>query len=405
MKKVLGIIFLSIILIASTVLAAYPEDLENSELEQISDDEIVKVSEEELQNAESGIEEVATENELETENDVTLEEYYGDVEDDDIYQVDTEVTINQIVDGNVYVMGEVVKFDNAVIYGNAYVMGKNVEFENVEINGSVYVLAEDIEISGIANDIYACGSNINFNEGSYIWRSARIAGESLKLNGTIGRDAFFGVSNLTIEGNAIINGTLNYVSQNEATISEQAQISDINFEKQEIDNEDKNGFDIMSYIGKLIRALFTTAIVALIIVSFVDKFKKMNRTENISTDLLKNAGIGTLFLIFVPIITICLSISNVACLIGIIGLLLYIVAICASTSITSMEVATRILEKSQDENIGKGKKIGVAVLVSLVFWVIGLIPVVGTIVKLAFVLIGLGIIFNLAFIKIKSVEN
>lgn len=409
MKKVIGILFLTVILIATTVLAAYPEDLENAELEQTQEENITTLTNEQLENAESLIEEPATE-ELDileiTENDRLIDEYnHEGVITSDLYQFDKEITLNTIVDGNVYVMAESVKFDHAVIYGNAYIIGQNIELKNVDIQGSLYVCGQNIEISGKINDIYACGAEINFSEDAYVKRDVKLAGESLKIDGTIQRDAFIGVNNLIINGNTVINGTLNYASQNEVSIPEHAQIANVNFEKIEIEEDvDNVGTSFTDYIAKLIKIVVTTAILSLIIVSFVNKFSKMNRTEKVANDLLKNAGIGALVLILTPILTIILSASNIFRPIGISGLLIYIVGLILATSMTSIEIAKRIVAKKQNE-LGKWKKVGIASLVALVYGIVGFIPVVGTICKIAFLLIGLGIIFNLLFKNNKIVEK
>ena len=409
MKKVIGILFLIVILIATTVLAAYPEDLENAELEQTQEESITTLTKEQLENAESLIEEPATGDLdiLEITEKNRMIDNNESVLNSDLYQFDEEVSLNSIVNGNVYVIAQSVKFDNAVIYGNAYVLAQNIELKNVDIQGSLYVCGQNIEISGKINDIYACGAEVNLSEGTYITRDVKLAGESLKIDGTIQRDAFIGAKNLTITGDTVINGTLNYASENEANIPDSAMISNVNFEKINTDVENQNDEDknvVVDYIYKLLKIVATTAILSLIIISFVDKFSKMNRTEKIANDLLKDAGIGALILILTPILTIILAVSNIFTSIGISGLLIYIVGLILATSMTSIEIAKRIVDKMQNE-LGKWKKVGIASLVTLVYGIVGFIPVVGTICKFAFLLIGLGILFNLIFKNNKTVEN
>lgn len=399
MKKFIGVLFLSIILIATTVFAAYPADLENAELEKIEDGNVMELTDNQLKEAENLIEEPADvlySNELISYNDS------NDAEDSDLYEIGEEVTVTKKVNGNVYAMGEKVTLDGALIQGNAFVLGQEVEIKNVQIEGSLYVVGENIEFSGVANDIYACGSSVKIDENANVWRDIRIAASEAKIDGKVGRNAFVVVSELNVGGNALISGTLNYISTNEAEISSDAIIENVNFQKQEVEEiEEKNTFNPMSYVFDVLTALFKAFIISLIIILLVDKFGKLTRTEKVANELLKYAGVGALVLFLVPIASIALLFTGVASGIGIMLLLVYIVAAYASTSVTSVEVATRILDKiKKEETISNGKKIGASVLVALAVYLVGFIPVIGGLVKFAFLLIGLGILFDLIFKKV-----
>ena len=396
MKKIIGIVFLSIVLIASTVLAAYPTELENKELEQIESENVVELTSEQIQEAEKLIEEPAKEEKIEERksDDNSIE--------GDLYELDEEIKINKNVNGNVYAMGQQIDVDGVIIEGNAFLFGQDIEIKNVQIEGSLYVFGENIEFSGVANDLYACGSKIIIADNSNVWRDSRICGEKVQIDGAITRNAFIAVKELTIGEKAII-GTLNYLSTNEAEISSNCKIDTINFQKQEEKEikESVEKFNPMSYVFEILTALFKTFIIAVLIIVCIDKFNKIKRSEKVGNDFLKNAGIGALVLILAPILSIVLLFTGVASGIGIIAFLLYIVIIYASCSITSIEIATRVLDKiKKEETISNGKKIGASVLVALVVYLVGLVPVIGGIVKFAFVLIGLGIIFNLIFKKV-----
>lgn len=408
MKKVIGILFLIVILIATTALAAYPEDLENAELEQTKEDNITTLTDEQLENAEDLIQTPASDGSGILEATEKVTEGDVDLHEGDLYEMNSDVTISKMVNGNVYVMGQNVTFENAVIYGNAFVLGQNVEIKNSEINGSLYVACEKISFSGTTNDLYACGADIVFNNDAHIWRDVKVVGENVKLNGSIGRNVYAGAENLIVDEGTIVTGELNYASENEASISDKVQIANINFEKQESSNKEetiKSKFNPMSYVSSLLTTIIKTVIIALLVVLFIDKFNKLNRSENIAGDLLKNAGIGALVLILMPIISIVLIFTILASGIGLVVLLGYIIAIYISSSLASIEVATIILNKmKKDQPVSNKMKIGCSVLVGIALYLIGLIPALGGIVKFAFVLIGLGVLFNLLFKKNKVVE-
>ena len=239
MKKVVGIIFLIIILISTVVFAAYPENLEKNELEELQD-EFMTLTSEQIQDAEELIETPESEGEMLTEATEEAVESDVSLEEGDLYEINSDVTIGKMVNGNVYVIGQNVIFDNAVIHGNAFVLGHNIEFKNTEINGSLYVAGETITFAGTTNDIYACGADITLNKDAHIWRDVKVAGENIKLNGSIGRNVYAGANNLVVDDNIIITGELNYASENEAAISDNAQIGKVNFEKQEKTNNEED---------------------------------------------------------------------------------------------------------------------------------------------------------------------
>lgn len=389
MKKRIGVLFLSLMMLATISLAAYPAELEEQELQEL---ETLENSE----NGEYGIEPIS-------EEAGEAEEEYEVIEDD-LYQMDRNITITQIINGNVYVMGETVKIKDTIIYGNVYVMAQEVEIENVEIDGSVYVMAEKMNFSGTAYDVYACGSKIDFDLNSYVWRNVKVAGDEIKINGNIGRSVYAGANHLSVGDNAIIEGALKYVSKTEGDISSEAQIEDIYFEQEQQNDREDYEPNAASYVFEALNVAFQTLIVVLILVFCVGKFKALKRTDNVAVDFLKNTGKGSLWLIFVPIVSILLMISVIGIGFGIIVLTLYIISLYIALAVTSVEITHRILAKQEENEVKKGKMIGVAVLISLVIWAIKFIPVLGSLIRFIAILIGLGIMSTLIFQKNKKEE-
>lgn len=389
MKKRIGVLFLSLMMLATISLAAYPAELEEQELQEL---EALENSE----NGEYGIEPIS-------EEAGEAEEEYEVIEDD-LYQMAQNITITQIINGNVYVMGETVKIKDTIIYGNVYVMAQEVEIENVEIDGSVYVMAEKMNFSGTAYDVYACGSKIDFDLNSYVWRNVKVAGDEIKINGNIGRSVYAGVNHLSVGDNAVIEGALKYVSKTEGDISSEAQIEDIYFEQEQQNDREDYGPSVASYVFEALNVAFQTLIVVLILVFCVGKFKTLKRTDNVAMDFLKNTGKGSLWLIFVPIVSILLMISVIGIGFGIIVLTLYVISLYIALAVTSVEITHRILAKQEENEVKKGKMIGVAVLISLVIWAIKFIPVLGSLIRFIAILIGLGIMSTLIFQKNKKEE-
>lgn len=375
MKKVIGILFLCFIMIATISFATTEDTLPINDMAEY---DIMPISEEPTDIGGEGYEMIY----------------------DDVYKMENQVTIQEIIDGNVYVMAREVKVDNAVIYGNLFVMAEEIEIINSEISGAVFALGEKINFSGMTNDLYACGSKVDIGADSYVWRNAKVAGETIHINGNVGRNLYAGVNQLNVGDTAKIEGTLQYFSPREGNISDQAQIQEVQFTQDE--QEENTQTTTTNYVYEMASVVFQTLIVALVIVFLVGKFKTLKRTDNLGMDFLKSTGKGALMLIFVPILSVVLMLSILGLGFGMIVLVLYIILLCVAIPITSVEIAHRILAKKED--VKKAVWIGVSILVSLVIWVIKFIPVVGGIVRFIVILIGLGIVSSLIFQRNKKEE-
>lgn len=378
MKKVIGIVTLCIMMIC-TMSFATTEDI--LPVNDVANYDIMPISE------------VST----------NIEEDDYKIIYDDVYKMEKQVTIDEAIDGNVYIMAQDLKIENAIIDGNLYVMAENIEIINSEIQGSIYAGGEKISFSGMTNDVYAFGSDIDFDVNSCIWRNVKVVGENVNMYGSVGRNFYAGVNNLTIGDNAIIDGILKYTSENEGNISEEARIAEVQFEQEENMKAETQNVSVGDYIYKVLKVAFKTLIVVLIIVFSINKFKSIKRTNNTAIDLLQYVAKGSLLLVLTPIIVILLMCTVIGIGLGFVILALYIIMLYISISLVSAEIAYRILNKENDE-IVKGKMIGLSILVSFIICAVGFIPILGGIVKIIVVLIGLGIMFDILFQKVKKEE-
>ncbi len=375
MKKRIGILFLLMMMLATFVFAAYPEDLENQELEDLQ-----TISEE---NTDAGINPISLEGGEETNLNIT---------DNDVYLCEDSVNIKEVINGNVYVIAQNATIDQAMIYGNVYIIAEKINILNAEINGSVYVIGEEIHFSGSAYDVYSCGAKIDFDTESYVLRDIRAVADTLNLKGSVFRNVYAGVNQLSVAENAIIHGTLDYSSEKEETLPEGAQIGEVKFhltQPKESDFEDEN------YVLDALTVAFKTLIIGLVLIFVVTKFKNLHRTDNVGLDLLKDAGKGLAAFVVFPIVIVVLLISILGTGLGVITLFLYMVILYVSKALAAVEIANRILSKTKTENHENAKLIGVSVLVSLVVWGIGLIPTFGGLVQIIIGLIGLGVFASL----------
>ena len=136
-------------------------------------------------------------------------EYYGglskkqidDVFNDIYSKLNTDsVTIDNAVDGNVFVMAQKVTIGSkAYIYSDLFVLGNEVS-----INGYVY-------------DLYACANKLDLTSSAYIIRDISASAKTVNLAGFIRRNANLSFDTINVdEDTAVIKGNLNYTSSSKS---------------------------------------------------------------------------------------------------------------------------------------------------------------------------------------------
>lgn len=385
LKKKFSIIALSIILIISLalpVVRAEDEDLNNDA------------------NAEQNtVVTTSADNEQETSAvDSSLQNFSDEnYKQNDVYLTGDDITIDYIVDGNLFVIANSVTI-NAQIGGDAFICANTVNIsEEGYILNNLFTLAKDINIKGVVYDLYTLSQNTNID--GYIYRDMKASTGNLNIAGIIGRNAFVNCSNINFSDNSTsddgstitskgrIAGNLNYSSENEFDISNENVQGTINYTKK-IANKTSNK-NISDYIMSAISFIITVILIALICKWLAPKFSK-----ECNTLLTKNTW-GTLaYGILTPIILvvafIALLVLNITSSFALLLIPLFILLLLLGTSIFVIAFNNIICEKFKFE---KTTQHYASLAVSaLVLWIIKLIPVVGSLVSFVASLFGIGII-------------
>ena len=152
----------------------------------------------------------------------------ADMKKSDVYITGDEVTIDYVVDGNLFVMAKTVNI-NSQIGGDAFIIAGKINVgEQGYIFSNLFALSQELNISGVVYDLYTCSQNTTIN--GYIYRDIKVLSNTLNLNGTVGRNAFVSAPNinfaksdeseeLVTSGKSMIYGDLNYASPNELKIN------------------------------------------------------------------------------------------------------------------------------------------------------------------------------------------
>lgn len=347
----------------------------------------------------SVVEETSTTNEatVTSDEDTVQTQSNQDIYEGDLYLTGNDITMDKLVNGNVYIAAKNVKITGQIA-GNLFIFANTVEFTDAYIESSAYICANDVKFQAVASDLYICSNNLEIPTNYGVYRDIKSFSNNLTLLGIVGRDAYCEATNLTIskdDAKATIYGNFNYGSKSEIEIPEGAVEGEVKYSQ--IMNENNNN-NILDYIySALCAIIFTLVIYGLALLFTKGSIEKC--TKITAKKFLPAFGIGILALILVPIASILLMITTVGVPVAFALLVLYGLLISIATSVFSISISNIVCDKLKLTN-GWLKALGV-IIVSLLVYVIGIIPYV-SILKILIVILGFGtIIMNMFFKNIK----
>lgn len=338
-----------------------------------------------------------TENTTSTENSSTTEESF---KRHDVYLTGEDITIDYIVDGNLFVMANNVTI-NSQIGGDAFILANTVTIgEQGYIFSNLFTVTTTLNVQGVVYDLYALTDTTNIT--GYIYRDVRVASNSINMFGTIGRNAFVNSNNIAFSQNAdvteetttvatqgMINGNLEYTAENEVSIPDGVVTGEVKYSP--ANTGSTNG--IQSYLISLGTILATAILIWLVCLWLTPKFVK--RTDLISKkNILPQIGLGILTPIVLTIVSVILILIGITASFGLLVLGLTFLLVAISTSIFVIAINNMVCNKLKiQKTIGN---FGMLIATTAVLWLIGLIPYMGTLIGIIAVIIGLGIIsYNL----------
>ena len=312
----------------------------------------------------------------------------------DIYLTGDDVTIDYIVDGNLFVMANTVTI-NSQIGGDAFICAKNLVInEKAYVFNNLFAIADSIEIKGVVYDVYALAKTFNISNG-YVYRDLKVNCNTLNVNGTVGRNAFANCESLnfnTVENsNGVIYGNLDYSSKNEASIPEDSVNGTVNY-KQTTDSSNKSVRTIVAdYILSLGSFIAFVLIVWLLCLWLAPKF--LNTTNSyIGKDSLKVFGKGLLGLIVIPVACIILLLLQLTSSISLVLLSIYILALVVSTSLFTIFANNYVCNKLKINK--KSGIFGMLIVTAIVISLLTKIPYIGSVLSFLIVIFGLGILLT-----------
>ena len=308
-----------------------------------------------------------------------------------LFLAGNDVTSNDVVDGINFIAGNLVNFAGSAEY--AAVAGNTIK-----ISGS------------IERDLFAAGNSIELGEDAYLGRDVYAAASIVTVKTNLYGNVFLGGSRIVLE-NVTITGDLNVAADEIVIKGKSAVAGTFNHN----DNAKITGLENLSagqtttYAGGDTEVSFATSfsdkllsflsglLLTVVLIALMPKFaKKLLDTFRWSTSW-KHLALGLALLVVVPVAAIFVAITILGLQLGLLTLGLYFTFICVASSVTGGivgdQLATAVFKKPKMNLYAK------YVLGFTVLFVLSLIPVVGGLVEAISLCFGFGYLSKRLFIR------
>jgi len=324
--------------------------------------------------------------------------------DRDFYAAGQSVHLLGPVNGDVIIAGQRLTVDGAVT-GDVMSAG-----ESVTINGNVLddirVAGRQVQVNGAVGDhIVAAGETVTLGAsakvGSWAWlagqqvevlgkvgKELKVAGQEVIIAGEVGGPVTISAERVRILGDAVIQGSLHVKSPKAPEIAKGAKIlGEVKYlPTPEVEHA------AMAKLVLLAGVMFTLGLILTGIVYYLlFPHFSIASARNIGKAPLPSLGLGFLVLLLTPLLVIVLFSVGVGFLLGILLAAAYLLMV-VSGGLTSViyvsDVALRRLFKKPEA--GKGVTVLVLLGVFVLFALVQLIPLLGSLVVFVLSVMGIG---------------
>lgn len=349
---------------------------------------------------------------------------YSDNKDKYDNYIISSINSKSVINGNVYVFSESFTLEaGSVIYGDLYVASTNIDIHpDSVVNGNIFITGTNINLKGqIGGSAYITAEKFDMNYFGYISRDLYLNSTDATISGVIYRNAFITVSNklettpyfrvdqnLSVDfandfvfsgevkqnakinaknlsfniaenGKCIINGNLDCATKNEITVPDEIVVGEVTHsEYVEMDNNKlsiQNG--MLTFFGLLVYVF---------VIVLLSRLIAPNAIKNLSILDLKNIAIsfviGFVSLIAIVLLLILLLTSGVGLALALLFVIGYLFVLGLALPLLLHDIV-----KTTKWKMNLFVKI---LIVTAIFYIISLIPVIGSPFVFATLLIGTG---------------
>ncbi len=313
-----------------------------------------------------------------------------------------DVNLTNPIVGDVFIVTAGTVNIDTTISGNAFICASSVNvFETASIQSSLFNVSSSLNIAGkVGTNIYNVSKDFSLK--GIIENDLFSTSNTSDINGYIYGDANISAENITFSDNAYIENNLNYSSKEKANIPDNVVHGKTNYSLTNTD--DDNSFDLNDFVSSII-SFMILAIVIFIIAKWLNC--KFINSSNLTKSLPKSLLYGLVGLIVIPILSILLLIYGVTMNLAFILMAIYFVLLLIASSVFIITLSKLLAEKLH-EKFDNSSNILLTILsiavLSIVYKILQLIPVLGVLVTFLFVIIGIGILIK-NIIPTKEIKN
>jgi cytoskeletal protein CcmA (bactofilin family) len=321
--------------------------------------------------------------------------------DKDYFASGERVTLSGIVNGDVYLAGGTIIVDGTV-NGDLLAAGGNINITG-DVTGDIRVAGGDIQVDGVVGgNITTLGGSIRVDDDSEVSGSMVAGGGNIEVFGpigkgitagagtlmianTVGGDVVTGVGQLDLASNAIVNGELNYISEEKASLAQGASVSGQikhQLPPKRPGEEEKQQVLAGLGIGWAVFKFLSLLVIGSLLLWAVPIFSKKT-SEEIVKNPLQSLGIGFLTLIATPIAAIILMVTVVGLPLGFMLLIGYFFLLYIVKVFVALAIGKKILDPKTNPFLQLA-------LGLLILTVVFLVPVFGGLAEFIALLLGLG---------------
>ena len=320
----------------------------------------------------------------------------------DVYLSGDSVTIgsDETVNGNAFVCAKTVTV-NGQIGGDLFVIATDtLNIDGGQIYGNVFALSKNITLNGLIYDLYAACGTLTMGYDGVAYRDLKVNCDNATINGVVGKNINISARNsLSLDSDCIVYGDLNYSASNEITVADGLVKGTVNFDKLAPTSSAGILGYVMAGLTLLIYVLVIWLLMSKLAPKFYDKVTKMPVKK-----LLISILVGLVAMIVVPLVSIALFFTVVGIPVAFALIAVFAIILAISFATVSINLANMLASKVKA--LAKFNNLFAVIIVTLVLWLITLIPYVGPIVNLLVVLCGLGMVLaNIISKNKKSVET